>query len=86
MAQTFRIAAIALAAAATSFGVAAQDFPGSKNITVVVPADPKRTASEFPPSDLPDGAGSAIRLSIGLEDPRDLIADIEQAFAAMKKQ
>ena len=37
MAQTFRIAAIALAAAATSFGVAAQDFPGSKNITVVVP-------------------------------------------------
>ncbi len=37
MAQTLRIAAIALAAAATSFGVAAQDFPGSKNITVVVP-------------------------------------------------
>ena len=37
MAQTFRIAAIALAAAATSFGVAAQDFPGRKNITVVVP-------------------------------------------------
>ncbi|MBB2776351.1 UNVERIFIED_ORG: tripartite-type tricarboxylate transporter receptor subunit TctC [Comamonas terrigena] len=37
MAQTFRIAAIALAATATSFGVAAQDFPGSKNITVVVP-------------------------------------------------
>lgn len=54
--------------------------------SLVVPADPKRTASEFPPSDLPDGAGAAIRFSIGLEDPRDLIADIEQAFAAMKKQ
>ena len=54
--------------------------------SLVVPADPKRTASTFPPSDLPDGAGSAIRLSIGLEDPRDLIADIEQAFAAMEKQ
>lgn len=30
--------------------------------------------------------GPAIRLSIGLEDPADLIADLEQALAAMEKQ
>ena len=29
------------------------------------------------------GEDCAIRLSIGLEDPRDLIADLTQAFAAM---
>jgi cystathionine beta-lyase len=29
----------------------------------------------------PDAEGPAIRLSIGLEDPDDLIADLEQALA-----
>lgn len=37
MTPSFRIAAIALAAATASFGTVAQDFPGSKNVTIVVP-------------------------------------------------
>lgn len=37
MTPSFRIAAIALAAATVSFGAVAQDFPGSKNVTIVVP-------------------------------------------------
>lgn len=37
MNTTFRIAAIALAAATVSLGATAQDFPGSKNVTIVVP-------------------------------------------------
>ena len=37
MNQTFRIAAVALAAATVSVGAVAEDFPGSKNITIVVP-------------------------------------------------
>lgn len=37
MNQTFRIAAVALAAATVSLGAVAQDFPGNKNITIVVP-------------------------------------------------
>lgn len=37
MTVSFRIAAIALAAATVSLGAAAQDFPGSKSVTIVVP-------------------------------------------------
>ena len=37
MNQTFRIAAVALAAVTVSLGAVAQDFPGNKNITIVVP-------------------------------------------------
>jgi cystathionine beta-lyase len=29
------------------------------------------------------GSGTLVRLNIGLEDPEDLIADIEQALAAL---
>ena len=42
-----------------------------------------RTASTFPPDDWGAGNRLGIRLSIGLEDPRDLKADLERAFAAM---
>ncbi|WP_312569546.1 tripartite tricarboxylate transporter substrate-binding protein [Comamonas sp.] len=37
MTPSFRIAAIALAAATASLGAVAQDFPGGKNVTIVVP-------------------------------------------------
>ncbi len=37
MHPTFRLAAIAVAAATVSLGAAAQEFPGSKNVTIVVP-------------------------------------------------
>jgi cystathionine beta-lyase len=42
--------------------------------SLAIPVDPIRTASKPP-------AESLIRLHIGLEDPDDLIADLEQAFA-----
>ena len=54
--------------------------------SLVIPFDPAdiRSATPWPPTgwDVDDRLG--IRLSIGLEDPADLIADLEQAFAAME--
>ena len=53
--------------------------------SLVIPVDPARarSAAAWPPagSDPQDRLG--IRLSIGLEDPDDLIADLERGFAAM---
>lgn len=48
--------------------------------SLAIPCDPqlRRTATE------PDFGGKLIRLSIGLEDPEDLIADLENGFAALK--
>ena len=47
--------------------------------SLVIPADPGRirTASHWPDGQL------AVRLSVGLEDPADLIADLQRGFAAM---
>ena len=47
--------------------------------SLVVPSDPAgiRTATAWTDSD------PLVRLSIGLEDPADLIADLERGFAAM---
>jgi cystathionine beta-lyase len=42
--------------------------------SLVLPVDPVRTASEAP-------APNLVRLQIGLEDPDDLIADLQSAFA-----
>ena len=42
--------------------------------SLVLPADPVRTVSKAP-------APNLVRLHIGLEDPEDLIADLEAAFA-----
>ena len=41
--------------------------------SLALPVDPYRTVSEPPAQDL-------VRLHIGLEDPKDLIADLSQAF------
>jgi cystathionine beta-lyase len=46
--------------------------------SLVLPADPYRTVSKAP-------APNLVRLHIGLEDPDDLIADLEQALAAVSK-
>ncbi|MCT2560183.1 cystathionine beta-lyase [Tsuneonella sp. YG55] len=51
--------------------------------SLVVPFDPPRSATSWPPADLAANPGAAIRLSIGLEDPADLVADLDRAFAAM---
>ncbi|MGN3973832.1 cystathionine beta-lyase [Tsuneonella sp. SYSU-LHT278] len=51
--------------------------------SLVVPFDPPRSVTAWPPADLASEGGAAIRFSIGLEDPADLIADLERALAAM---
>ena len=43
--------------------------------SLVVPADPVRTATEA------DYGGPLVRLHVGLEDPDDLIADLEAGLA-----
>ncbi|MEO0062867.1 MAG: Cystathionine beta-lyase MetC [Pseudomonadota bacterium] len=47
--------------------------------SLVIPADPGRTRTASP---WPEGR-LAVRLSVGLEDAGDLIADLERGFAAM---
>jgi cystathionine beta-lyase len=48
--------------------------------SLVVPSDPPRSAEPWATSPLADGP--LVRLSIGLEAPEDLIADLAQALAA----
>ncbi|MDZ4306785.1 cystathionine beta-lyase [Allopontixanthobacter sp.] len=55
--------------------------------SLAIPIDPAsiRTGSAWPPSQWESGDRYGIRLSIGLEDAADLIADLEQGFAAMEQ-
>ena len=54
--------------------------------SLALPFDPAsiRTASDWPRADWNPNDRLGVRLSIGLEDPQDLIADLERGFAAMK--
>jgi cystathionine beta-lyase len=53
--------------------------------SLVVPVDPApiRAVAAWPFSGMDPADRFGVRLSIGLEEPTDLIADLEQAFAAM---
>jgi len=55
--------------------------------SLVIPFDPARarSATNWPPRNWEPADRYGIRLSIGLEDPADLIADLERAFAAMEQ-
>lgn len=55
--------------------------------SLVVPVDPagRRSRMAWPPHGMAAEDCSAVRLSIGLENPEDLIADLERAFAAMQQ-
>lgn len=55
--------------------------------SLVVPVDPSGARAEmpWPPAGLDPADRFGLRLSIGLEDPQDLICDLEQAFAAMEQ-
>ncbi|MDC0886589.1 cystathionine beta-lyase [Altererythrobacter sp.] len=55
--------------------------------SLVIPFDPAdiRTATPWPPASWAVDDRLGIRLSIGLEDPQDLIADLEQAFTVMER-
>jgi cystathionine beta-lyase len=54
--------------------------------SLVLPVNPERDRSvtPWPPHGWDAGDRQAIRLWIGLEDPADLIADLERAFAALE--
>jgi cystathionine beta-lyase len=54
--------------------------------SLVIPFDPARarTATSWPPAGWDPADRLGVRLSIGLEDPADLIADLERGFAAME--
>lgn len=53
--------------------------------SLVIPFDPARarSATAWPPAGWDAADKLGVRLSIGLEDPQDLIADLERGFAAM---
>lgn len=54
--------------------------------SLVVPVDPApiRAVTPWPPAGLDPADRYGLRLSVGLEDPDDLIADLERGFAAMQ--
>ncbi|WP_374409221.1 cystathionine beta-lyase [Pelagerythrobacter sp.] len=54
--------------------------------SLALPIDPAaiRSATSWPPAGWNEGDRWGVRLSIGLEDPEDLIADLERGFAAME--
>jgi cystathionine beta-lyase len=60
------------------FGIGSS-WGGFESLVQVAHIAHYRTATKWDPG------GPTVRLHIGLEDPDDLIADLEQAFAAMKK-
>ena len=60
------------------FGIGSS-WGGYESLVVVADIEGHRTATKWHPG------GPAIRLHIGLEDPDDLIADLEQGLAKMKK-
>jgi cystathionine beta-lyase len=60
------------------FGIGSS-WGGFESLVTVVHADAHRTATRWQPG------GPALRLHIGLEDPDDLIADLERGFEALNK-
>jgi cystathionine beta-lyase len=58
------------------FGIGSS-WGGFESLAIVAPIAPYRTVTQWDPG------GPTIRLHIGLEDPDDLIADLERGFAAM---
>ena len=64
--------------ALTLFGIGSS-WGGFESLAIVAPIALYRTATKWEPG------GSTIRLHIGLEDPDDLIADLERGFSALTK-
>ncbi|MEP2737092.1 MAG: cystathionine beta-lyase [Erythrobacter sp.] len=66
------------------FGIG-YSWGGYESLALVFDAETTRSATSWPPAGFDAGDGLGIRLSIGLEDPADLIADLQQAFARMSQ-
>lgn len=63
------------------FGIG-YSFGGFESLVIPVDPAPIRSVRPWPPAGLDPSDRFGLRLSIGLEDPADLIADIERGFAA----
>ncbi len=61
------------------FGIGSS-WGGFESLVTVVHAETYRTATRWKPG------GPALRLHIGLEDPADLVADLERGFAALAQR
>jgi cystathionine beta-lyase len=70
--------------ALTLFGIG-YSWGGFESLVVPVDPAPIRTATPWPLPGMDPADRFGVRLSIGLEDPADLIADLEQAFAAWER-
>ncbi|MBV1689103.1 cystathionine beta-lyase [Novosphingobium sp. G106] len=66
------------------FGIG-YSFGGFESLVVPVDPAPLRAATPWPSAGMNPADRFGVRLSIGLEDPADLIADLDQAFAEMGK-
>jgi cystathionine beta-lyase len=64
------------------FGIG-YSFGGYESLVVPVDPAPIRAVTAWPLAGMDPADRFGVRLSIGLEDPADLIADLDQAFAAM---
>lgn len=67
------------------FGIG-YSWGGFESLALPFDAGPVRATMDWPRAGWQESDRHAIRLSIGLEDPQDLIADLEQGFAAMDRQ
>jgi cystathionine beta-lyase len=65
------------------FGIG-YSWGGYESLAVPVDPAPIRSVMPWPPRDMDEADRFGVRLSIGLEGPADLIADLEQAFAAWR--
>jgi cystathionine beta-lyase len=71
--------AAALIDALELFGIGSS-WGGYESLAILAHAERYRSVTKWAPG------GETVRLHIGLEDPDDLIADLERGFAAMKKK
>jgi cystathionine beta-lyase len=66
------------------FGIG-YSWGGFESLAIPFDAGRVRSASPWPPQGWRAEDRLGVRLSLGLEDPQDLIADLTQAFAAMER-
>ncbi|MDP4538924.1 cystathionine beta-lyase [Qipengyuania sp. DY56-A-20] len=67
------------------FGIG-YSWGGFESLALPFDVEPIRARMDWPRPGWQDGDRYAIRLSVGLEDQQDLIADLERALAAMEHQ
>ena len=66
------------------FGIG-YSWGGYESLALPFDPGPIRSATTWPPREWGEGEHFGIRLSIGLEDPQDLIDDLARGFAAMEE-